>query len=113
MPEPPQGSPTAHEKAALVSETAVKLSRPYLIGFNHSRPNTKVAFTVGPLDNPGEEDYQHPQYAIYGLKKRFQPGYDYYSVGLVLLEMGLWASLGDLIEGDIEDLTRIQKQRFG
>lgn len=26
--------------------------------------------------------------------------------------MGLWASLGDLIQGDIEDLTRIRKQRF-
>ncbi|KAL9077707.1 MAG: hypothetical protein Q9161_000079 [Pseudevernia consocians] len=115
VPEPPQRSPIAHEEPASVRETTVKsqeLGRLYLIGFNHSRPNTKVAFTEGPHTNPGEEDYQHPQYANHGSRQRFQPGYDYYSVGLVLLEMGLWVSLSDLIEGDIEDFTPLQQQRF-
>lgn len=115
VPELPQRRPIAYEKSASTSEIAVKLQtlgKPYLIGFNHSRPNTSGAFTEGPYKNPGEEDYQHPQYANHSSGQRFQPHYDYYSVGLVLLETGLWTSLSDLIEGDIEDYTLLEQQRF-
>ena len=84
----------------------------YLAGFNHSRPNIQTAFTEGPHKNPGEEKYQHPQYTNGQSRQRFKEGYDYYSVGSVLLEIGLWKSLSDLIGGDIEDYTPLEQQKF-
>jgi len=62
-------------------------SSPYLIGFNHSRPDEPKTFTSGGLDI--SKMYQHPEYAN-NSKQRFRRGYDYYSLGLLLLEIGLW-----------------------
>lgn len=78
------------------------LPKPYFIGFNHSRPNSKNAFTDKPPRVPEEWDYQHPQYAN-SSGVRFRAEFDYYSIGLVLLEIGLWMRLKDLIPGDIAD----------
>jgi serine/threonine protein kinase len=66
-------------------------TKPYLIGFNHSRQGDTNAFTSGPHENPIQADYSHPDY----LKdeKRFHPVHDYYSLGIVLLELGLWRTL--------------------
>ncbi|KAF8537379.1 kinase-like domain-containing protein [Trichophaea hybrida] len=67
---------------------------PYLIGFNHSRPDKITAFTQGPSTDPSLMGYQHPDYK---LGQRFLPKYDYYSLGMVLLEIGAWRSLEKLI----------------
>lgn len=88
------------------------LPTPYLIGFNHSRPNNVNAFTEGPPRVPGEQDYQHPQYGTTHSKQRFQPGHEYYSVGLVLLEIGLWKPLSAIIGGNIEDYSLADQQKF-
>ena len=114
-PESQERAQKANKDSFLTNEIEVSsqaLGRMYLIGFNHSRQNTTMAFTEGPHANPGEEHYQHPQYVLHGSRQRFQLGYDYYGIGLVLLEIGLWMSLSDLIEGDIDDYTQIQQQRF-
>ena len=44
--------------------------------------------------------------------QRFCLGYDYYSVGLLLLEIGLWEPLGDsrLLERDIKDVQLVVEQ---
>lgn len=39
--------------------------------------------------------YQHPQYSEN--RQRFRPGFDYYSLGLVLLEISLLQTLNDLM----------------
>lgn len=88
----------------------MKLPEPYVIGFNHSRPNTLNAFTEGPPQVPGEGDYQHPEYANSN-GARFRAGFDYYSVGLVLLEIGCWKRLKDLIPGDIADYSPYAQQQ--
>jgi hypothetical protein len=67
------------------------LPSPYLVGFNHSRPNDPGTFTSGGSDLL--KMYQHPEYAN-NVKQRFHLSYDYYSVGL-LLEIGLWELLAD------------------
>jgi hypothetical protein len=86
------------------------LPKPYFIGFNHSRPNSKDAFTDKPPRVPEEEDYQHPQY-FNSSGLRFRAEYDYYSLGLVLLEIGLWTRLNDLIPGDIANYPPAAQQQ--
>jgi serine/threonine protein kinase len=75
---------------------AESISRPYLTGFNHSREDGSNAYSVSSVRN---KDYYHPEYRNSdkdGKRKRFCCEYDYYSLGLVLLELGLWRSLSEL-----------------
>ena len=67
---------------------AEAMKSPYFIGFNYSRLNLETAFTQGPKK---ELDYQHPEYLLG--PRRFCQEYEYYSVGLVLLELGLWSPI--------------------
>ena len=71
---------------------AEAMASPYFIGFNHSRLNLEEAATKP----PGPQlEYQHPEY-LKG-RKRFCQEYEYYSVGLVLLELGFWAPLSEIV----------------
>ena len=76
-------------------ETApAPVTEPYLIGFNHSRPDESNAFTHGHEHNPEQRDYSHPDYLED--ESRFRYTYDYYSLGVVLLEIGIWRTLASL-----------------
>lgn len=77
------------------SSIAEAMTEPYFIGFSYSRLNLDTAFTQGP---DKQLEYQHPEYL--GGRKRFCQEYEYYSVGLVLLELGLWLPL-EVITQDI------------
>lgn len=69
----------------------------YLRGFLHSRLNESI-ITEGLTSDPESMDYQHPDY-LQSLKLgswRYLPKFDYYSLGIVLLEIGLWRSLKDI-----------------
>lgn len=76
----------------------VPVDSPYLVGFNRSRPDNETAFTQGP--SSGHADYQHPKYRQFKgqAQQRFRPEYDYYSLGMVLLEIGMWRPLNRLTE---------------
>ncbi|KAF8251001.1 kinase-like protein [Wilcoxina mikolae CBS 423.85] len=71
---------------------------PYLIGFNHSRPNDPRILTEGVGSDRKKLKYQHPEYLRKG--HGFHPVYDYYSIGLVLLEIGVWRSLDAMLSSD-------------
>jgi serine/threonine protein kinase len=71
------------------------MQSPYFLGFLSSRQNEESAFTEGPTDDARHKDYQHPEY-LRG-KERFRAEFDYYSLGLTLLELGLWSSLDKII----------------
>lgn len=62
-------------------------SEPYVVGFQKCRPDGQQWATEGPSDDRSFHDYEHPDYMDRG---RFLLEYDYYSLGLVLLEIGLW-----------------------
>lgn len=81
----------------------------YLIGFNYSRQNTPTALTQGPSTDPRQIHYQHPSYT---LRASFRPRFDYYSIGLVLLEIGLWKCLTDLSNDNLDMLTPKEQQRL-
>ena len=73
---------------------AEAMTEPYFIGCSYSRLNLETAFTQGPNK---QLEYQHPEY-LSG-PKRFSQEYEYYSVGLVLLELSLWSPLEVITEG--------------
>lgn len=82
------------------------LEKPYIVNFVHSRPNEEDAFTEGPQE--GFKDYQHPVY-LQNQGMRFRPEFDYYSIGVVLLELGLWMSIQEMTNGpDWEGISRHQ-----
>lgn len=52
-------------------------------------------------------DFQHPEYLKH--PQRYRAGFDYYSLGLVLLEIGLWEPLSAITK----DLSAVNKDREG
>jgi hypothetical protein len=90
----------------------LSVTKPYLIGFNHSRQEHPDAFTHGPDPNPEQRDYSHPEYLQD--EKRYRYFFDYYSLGLVLLEIGLWRSLSSMVSTmkDDEDQSPEALKKF-
>lgn len=78
---------------AQVTPKTVWATQPFVIGFSSSRQNEDSAATLGPSNLL---DYHHPAYLQE--KGRFCEEYDYYSVGMMLLEIGHWAPLSRIIE---------------
>ncbi|KAI1750463.1 kinase-like domain-containing protein [Xylaria castorea] len=66
----------------------VDYSRPYIVGFDHSREHNPQEYTEGPDENMAL-GYHHPIYRRGS--RRFQRSFDMYSLGLLLLSIGLWA----------------------
>jgi hypothetical protein len=81
---------------------------PYLIGFNYSRPNEPKAFTTGPPPSRTTQKYHHPSYTIEDARNggHFRPQFDYYSLGLVLLEIGLWDTVSNFKAKSSRDLQQ-------
>ena len=71
-------------KGSTVSRSA---RSPYIIGFNHAREDKDDDDSCGPPSEPGLIPYLHPDYIS---TRRFRKLFDYYSVGLLLLEIGIW-----------------------
>ena len=79
---------------------------PYIVGFSHSRPDKISAFTGG----PEESNTNHNQHPLYFSKRKYRAEYDYYSLGVVLLEIGLWAPLSSMIRKDQGSCEQIRQQ---
>jgi serine/threonine protein kinase len=63
------------------------MSSPYLVGFQHSRPNGEIWFSDIDRFEAGT-GYRDPLYTPG--TTRFCPEFDYYSLGILLLEIGFW-----------------------
>ena len=82
------------------------LRSPYLMGFSHSRPDQPNEYSYKSTEESRIlSDYQHPEYqepptglasVEIGSYTRYRTDFDYYSLGLVLLEIGLWNPLAKL-----------------
>jgi serine/threonine protein kinase len=78
------------------SPKSPKLADYRIIGFNHSRPDNPKEYTEAAWKRSEESRlYQHPTYLNTG--SRYCVEYDYYSFGLLLLELGLWKPLPSLV----------------
>ncbi|KAI0966951.1 kinase-like domain-containing protein [Xylaria arbuscula] len=74
---------------------AFSIKNPYLIGFEYSRPNLQDTLTTGPPEDDTHLDYCHPAYLQD--RTRYRPEFDYYSLGLILLEIAYWKPLESII----------------
>lgn len=84
---------------------------PYIIGFNHSRPDDPESFSDDSQYSLAVTDYRHPEYLQGRDRVRYQIKFDYYSLGLVLLEIGIWRPLDRLTKGK-RDLKPKDLARF-
>jgi serine/threonine protein kinase len=53
--------------------------------------------------------YQHPEKRWEGRKARYNRAHDIYSLGCVLLELGLWGTLEVLVEVEDDDFERVRR----
>jgi serine/threonine protein kinase len=82
------------------------IAAPYLVGFNHSRPSDPTEYTEGLT---ALRDYQHPEYQN-NPDSRYRHEYDYYSLGIVLTEIGLWKSLASMTRK--KDTQKLPPENF-
>lgn len=96
---PPEGA----QKAEWAKE-------PRILGFSRSRENRLDSFTDGPDDNGQLRKYYHPEYLAH--KERYREEFDYYSVGILLLEIGLWTTLSTITDSShFQDISDEQFRR--
>lgn len=72
------------------------ITDPAFLGFQFGRRNESNGFTTGPPTQEDLRDYCHPDYLRDDTDYRGE--FDYYSLGLVLLELGYWKPLASLIQ---------------
>lgn len=89
---------------------AESLSCPFFIGFNSSRHNNEKNFSA--MDGPDAE-YRHPAYLQNPSHRhdvqRFCQEFNYYSVGMVLIELTFWKPIGEITKdfiGSPEDMRK-------
>lgn len=86
------------------------LGRPYIVGLHKSRPGGESWYTEGPSSGASAQDYQHPEYC-HG--ERYRAVFDYYSLGLVLLEIGFWRPLRVFWESpEFQGMKTLKKDKF-
>ncbi|KAL8708239.1 MAG: hypothetical protein Q9220_006816 [cf. Caloplaca sp. 1 TL-2023] len=68
-------------------------SKPYLVGFDISRPNQPGEMSEKPLSDPDDDIYRHPRYRAAN-SGPFLPSFDMYSLGIMLFEIGIWRNVG-------------------
>lgn len=99
------------------------LLKPYVVGFRFSRPNGISNFSDGRSQIDEYVDYVHPQYLVDNKRLvdtwtgmddenigRFRQRYDYYSLGIILIELAYWAPIKHILKfHDKENPQQIQQ----
>jgi hypothetical protein len=81
----------SHNVLFPLSEQGIVWARPYLVGFEYSRPDQKDAPSERPEDSARFNLYRHPSCQGTPLE-RFRKEFDIYSFGVLLVEIGTWRS---------------------
>ncbi|KAJ2900154.1 hypothetical protein MKZ38_002568 [Zalerion maritima] len=72
---------------------------PHLLGFGHSRPGTPGAFSEPGALSGATRRYMHPLYdASVSPLQKYKHEFDYYSLGVLLVEIGYWMPLETLLQ---------------
>ncbi|KAJ4248784.1 hypothetical protein NW762_012622 [Fusarium torreyae] len=86
-------------------------SRPCLVGFDFSRPDSTDETTEKPEQSVRYNLYRHP--SAQGIPgESFRKGFDIYSLGVVLVEVGLWRLAWNLRRDD-EDPSKFREVIIG
>jgi hypothetical protein len=86
-----------------------QVKEPYIIGFNYSRPDDPSAFTEGIISS-GAIGYQHPRYRQD--TRGYRPEYDYYSLGIILMQIGFWQPLNKIVKLSSDTYDQNLKNRI-
>lgn len=97
QPQNPSSDSLTPSTKRSVLHAESEFQSPYLVGFNHTRPDEETAFTSGTSREIHQRPYQHPECQMRDRGYRFRTEFDYYSLGVVLLEIGLWTPLEELV----------------
>jgi serine/threonine protein kinase len=90
----PSAFSAAATRATAVAASIPDISSPYLLGFDTSRPDSMGELSVASKTCATTDLHRHPN-SLNGMsRKPYCRSYDIYSLGLVLLEIGLWKALG-------------------
>ncbi|KAK5659670.1 hypothetical protein OQA88_878 [Cercophora sp. LCS_1] len=112
-----------HSIQWLHKTVAGKTPQPYFIGFDLARFNNDTTFSVGPGAAEQVEEYHHPAYQrllnvegnpgsqLVTGPERYRQEFDYYSIGLVLLEIAVWKPLGDILKDLIKKRPGITPEK--
>ena len=72
--------------------------------------NRLDSFSYRPGDDFRLRQYQHPEYLMH--HKRYREEFDYYSVGMILLEIGLWNALSTLTKSKSNRFQGLSDEQF-
>jgi len=72
---------------------------PFIVGFGHSRPGTPGTFSEPGAATGSMRRFMHPAYHEESPLQKYRHEFDYYSLGLVLIEIGYWTPLDVLLRG--------------
>ena len=72
----------------------IDLNEPYVIGFDHSRKDGQKEYSKGADQSSLSKEYLHPDYRVGSARAKLS--FDYYSLGLLLLEIGLWMPISNV-----------------
>ncbi|KAN0074896.1 hypothetical protein V8E54_007507 [Elaphomyces granulatus] len=99
------------------SNHGIAWTRPYLVGFEYSRPDHKDASSEKPADSARFNLYRHPSCQGTPLD-RYRREFDIYSFGVLLVEIGTWTSAWKLWDERCaatkfrEDLIRLTREKM-
>lgn len=80
-------------RATAVAASIPDISSPYILGFDASRPDQMGELSVASKNPAASDLHRHPA-SLNGMsRKQYCKSFDIYSLGLVLLEIGLWKVL--------------------
>lgn len=80
-------------RATAAAASIPDISSPYLLGFDVSRPDGLGEMSVASKNTAASDLHRHPS-SLNGMsRKPYCKSFDIYSLGLVLLEIGLWKVL--------------------
>ncbi|KAI0968147.1 hypothetical protein F4678DRAFT_203827 [Xylaria arbuscula] len=93
----------------------VNLDHPSLIGFSHSRPGNADYSNKMHSAEEALFAYRHPDYAgadaaNLASASGYLAEYDYYGLGLVLLEIGLWHPLWEMVQVSTTERSRMRTE---
>lgn len=80
-----------------VSDQDLIRSPLHVVGYAYARKDDQYDFTE-PLESESEADlYRHPSSSLGNLRQPYCKCFDIFSVGCLLLELGLWTTLSDIL----------------
>ncbi|KAH6719202.1 prion-inhibition and propagation-domain-containing protein, partial [Leptodontidium sp. 2 PMI_412] len=89
----PSAFSASAKQATAISASIPDISSPFVLGFDASRPDGVDEMSVASKNSAAADLHRHPN-SLNGMsKKPYCKGFDIYSLGLILLEIGLWKVL--------------------